>query len=73
MGKKEQEYYRQHVENFKKAHETYMTNHDYVEIKVRVTRERREKVKNHATSQNESTSAFINRAIDETIERDNKK
>lgn len=50
------------------AHKRYMEN--FVEIKVRMTPERRETVKNHASSMNESTSAFINRAITETMERD---
>ncbi|MCL1987256.1 MAG: ABC transporter ATP-binding protein [Firmicutes bacterium] len=33
----------------------------------------KEPIKSHATSQNESLNAFINRAIKETIERDNAK
>ena len=33
--------------------------------------ERHEMVKKHARDKGESTSAFINRAIDEAIERDN--
>ena len=52
----------------KRAQRKYMEN--FVEIKVRMTPERRTAVQEHAKSQNESTTAFINRAIDETMERD---
>ncbi|RGW14011.1 hypothetical protein DWV90_20505, partial [Ruminococcus sp. AF13-37] len=40
------------------------------EVKVRMLPERHEMVKKHATDHGESTSAFINRAIDEQIKRD---
>lgn len=73
MGEKEKEYYRQHAADFKKSHNEYMKKNNFVEIKVRMTEEKRSKVKEHAASQNESASTFINRAIDETIKRDNKK
>ena len=43
----------------------------FVEIKVRMTPERRSAVQAHAEAQGESTTGFINRAIDETMERDN--
>jgi len=42
----------------------------FIEIKVRMTPEKRETVKKHASSMKESTTAFINRAIDETMQRD---
>lgn len=42
----------------------------FVEIKVRMTPERRSEVQAHAQANNESTTAFINRAISETMERD---
>lgn len=51
-----------------KAHKKYMSK--YVEVKVRMTPERRQAIQDHASKQNESTNAFINRAIDETIEAD---
>ena len=73
MGEKENEYYRQHADSFKESHNNYMKKNGFIEMKVRMTYEKRSKVKEHATSQNESASEFINRAIDETIERDNKK
>ena len=42
----------------------------YDEIKVRVAKGRKERIRNHALSMQESTTAFINRAITETIQRD---
>lgn len=50
------------------THKQYMEN--FVEIKVRMTPERREQVKAHAQAIGESTTAFINRAIDEAMQRD---
>lgn len=48
-------------------------NSKFVEVKVRMTHDRRSVVKEHAASMEESTTAFINRAIDETMTRDQKK
>ena len=45
-------------------------NAKFHEVKVRMLPERHEMVKKHAEEQGESTSAFINRAIDEQIKRD---
>ena len=53
----------------KRAHKKYMEK--FVEVKVRMTPERRSAVQAHAEAQGESTTAFINRAIDEAMERDN--
>lgn len=50
------------------AHKRYMKG--FVEIKVRMTADKRSIVQEHAASMGESATAFINRAIDETIERD---
>ena len=50
------------------AHKKYMEN--YVEIKVRVTKDQRTAIQEHARACGESTTAFINRAITETISRD---
>jgi len=52
----------------KQANKRYMEK--FIEIKVRMTPEKRETVKEHAASMKESTTAFINRAIDETMQRD---
>ena len=54
----------------KRANKKY---HDrFVEIKVRVTPEKRSVIKDHAESMGESATAFINRAIDEAMARDQK-
>ncbi|MCD7752703.1 MAG: hypothetical protein LUG56_08245 [Lachnospiraceae bacterium] len=50
------------------AHKRYMEK--FVEIKVRMTAEKRSSVQDHAANMNESATAFINRAIDETMQRD---
>ena len=52
----------------KKAHQKYMER--YVEVKVRMTPSQREVLQQHAACLGESATAFINRAITETMERD---
>ena len=52
----------------KRAQRKYMEK--YVEVKVRMTPEKRSIVQNHARRMGESATEFINRAIDEAIERD---
>lgn len=42
----------------------------YDEIKVRVPKGDKDRIKVHADSRNESVNGFIKRAIDETMERD---
>ena len=54
----------------KRANKKY--NDRFVEIKVRVTPEKRSIIKEHAESMGESATAFINRAIDEDMARDQK-
>ena len=44
---------------------------NYDEIKVRVDKGRKAEIKAHAEAQGESVNGFINRAIDEAMERDN--
>lgn len=53
-----------------KAVSKYMKE-NYDEIKVRVEKGRKTEIKAHAEAQGESVNGFINRAIDEAIERDN--
>jgi uncharacterized protein (DUF1778 family) len=53
----------------KRAQRKYMEK--YVEIKVRMTPDRRSVVQDHARNMGESATEFINRAITETMERDN--
>lgn len=52
-----------------KAVAKYMAE-NYDEIKVRVFKGRKDEIKAHAEKNGESVNAFINRAIDETIERE---
>lgn len=52
-----------------RAQKKYMEN--FVEIKVRMTADKRSVVQEHAANMGESATAFINRAIDETMSRDN--
>ena len=55
----------------KRASKKY--NERFVEVKVRMLPEKRTQIQEHARSMEESATSFINRAIDEAIERDNKK
>lgn len=43
----------------------------YDEIKIRVSKGQKDEIKSHAESKGESLNGFINRAIDETVQRDN--
>lgn len=52
-----------------KAVSKYMKN-NYDEIKVRVEKGRKAQIQVHAEIQGESVNGFINRAIAETMERD---
>ena len=52
-----------------RANKKYMER--FVEVKVRMTPERRSAVQAHAEAHSESVNGFINRAISETMERDN--
>lgn len=47
----------------------YMKN-NYDEIKTRVPKGQKDEIKRHAESIKESLNSFINRAINETIQRD---
>ncbi|MCI8294612.1 MAG: hypothetical protein HFG22_01725 [Lachnospiraceae bacterium] len=69
MEKTKKSSYNGYTDARKEANKRYMEN--FVETKVRMTPDRREKIKAHATLTKESVTAFINRAIDETMERDN--
>ena len=54
-----------------RANKKYMEK--YVEVKVRMTPDKRSIVQDHARSMGESATEFINRAIDEAMERDGAK
>ena len=45
----------------------------YDEIKIRIAKGNKQKIKAHAKKQGESLNGFVNRAIFETMERDNTK
>ena len=53
----------------KKAQKKYMEK--FMVARVRMERERYADVQSHAETRGESVNGFINRAIDETMERDN--
>ncbi len=59
-------------EKQQKRIEKYNKEH-YENIRLRVKKDKKEQIKFHAEMQGESLNAFINRAIDETIERDERK
>lgn len=61
--------YKGFTEAQKKAHKKYMET--IATIQIRTTEERRDQIKAHAEDQGESVNGFINRAIDEQMERDN--
>lgn len=52
-----------------KAVAKYMKN-SYDELKVRVPKGRKDIIKAHAEKNGESVNGFVNRAIDETMQRD---
>ena len=54
----------------KKAQKNYMSK--FSRLQVRVDPEKQKRVQAHAESRGESVNAFVNRAIDETMERDGK-
>ncbi len=56
----------------KKANEKYNAK-AYDQVKLLVKKGERERLKAHASKQGESLNGFINRAIKETIDRDNEK
>lgn len=53
----------------KRAQKTYMEK--FMVARVRMTKEHYAEVQAHAAAQGESVSGFVNRAVDETMERDN--
>ena len=53
----------------KKAQQKYMER--FAVARVRMERERYDAVQTHAEARSESVNGFINRAITETMERDN--
>ena len=70
MPEKKAGSYKGLTEARRRANKKY--NSRFVEIKVRVTPEKRSIIKDHAAAMGESATAFINRAIDEAMDRDKK-
>lgn len=56
----------------KAVHEYVKRNYDRIELTVK-PKGRKEEIKGHAKSMKETLNSFINRAINETMERDNEK
>lgn len=56
-------------ESQKNASKKYLEKFD--EVRIRMPKGKREQIKQHATEQGESMNAFVIRAIEETMERDN--
>ena len=55
----------------KAVHNYVRNNYDRIEVTLK-PKGRKAQIKNHAEERGETLNSFINRAIDETIERDNK-
>ena len=55
----------------KRAQKNYMEK--FVVVRARLKPQKYEAIKAHAEARDESINGFINRAIDEAMERDNKK
>jgi len=53
----------------KKATMKYMKN-NYDRLEIKVTKGRKTDLQTHAATKGESLNGFVNRAIDETVERD---
>ncbi len=53
----------------KRAQKAYMGK--FARVELRMTQEKRDAVQAHAEAHSESVNGFINRAIEETMERDN--
>ena len=69
MAEEKTSSYRGFTEAQARAHKKYISR--FVEVKIRMEPERRDLIKAHAARKDGgSVNAFINRAIDEAMERD---
>ena len=57
----------------KVAYDNAFIAQNYDRVNLTVPKGKKEDISSHAKAQGESTNAFINRAIDETMQRDNEK
>ena len=55
----------------KTAYDNKFIAEKYDRVNLTMPKGKRQLIKEHATARGESTNEFINRAIDETMERDN--
>ena len=70
MAEEKASSYRGFTEAQARAHKKYISR--FVEVKIRMDSQRRDVIKAHAAKQDGgSVNAFINRAIDNQMERDN--
>ena len=53
----------------KRAQKNYMDK--FARVEIRMPQEKRDAIQSHADAKGESVNSFINRAINETMERDN--
>ena len=60
-----------HYEQRKEANKRYLEKLDSLTLRMQMGK--KDKIKAHAESMGESVNGFINRAIDETMERDSTK
>ena len=68
MEEKKKDTHKGLTEARKRANKKYIDK--FVEVKVRMFPERRILIQQHAAAMGESTTAFVNRAIDEAMARD---
>ncbi len=62
---------REYTQAQNKATQKYIKN-NYDSVMLRMPKGKKEQIKAHAESQGESLNGFVNRAIDETIDRESK-
>lgn len=62
---------REYTQAQNKATQKYIKN-NYDSVMLRMPKGKKEQIKAHAESQGESLNGFVNRAIDEAIDRESK-
>lgn len=62
---------REYTQAQNKATQKYIKN-NYDSVMLRMPKGKKEQIKAHAESRGESLNGFVNRAIDETIDRESK-
>lgn len=72
MSDEKKSTYTGYTEARKKANEKYLKE-SVEDIRIRVPKGDKSKIQKHATGTGESMNAFVVRAINETMERDNQK